>query len=70
MSKIIGLATFQKEIGGVCNAYLRYLEEDLEACIEEGEEDYAEQRRRQIDEMIRFAQVVAHGSHQLTPFQE
>ncbi|ELS1646859.1 hypothetical protein R4898_005556, partial [Escherichia coli] len=54
----------------ICSEYLKYLEEDLEDCKEEGEEDYADQRRRQIEEMRHFADMVSKESWALTPFYQ
>ncbi|BAQ22771.1 hypothetical protein AU156_gp121 [Edwardsiella phage PEi20] len=68
MSTVAGLMDFQEKVNKICNEYLKYLEEDLEACKEEGEEDYADQRLRQIEEMMAFADKVSKESWSLTPF--
>lgn len=65
---MIGLLDFQEKINNICNEYLKYLEEDLEECKEEGEEDYADQRRRQIEEMMAFADTISKESWALSPF--
>ena len=69
MSTVMGLMDFQEKLNKLCNEYLKYLEEDLEDCKEEGEEDYAAQRLHQIKEMMEFADTVSKESWALTPFQ-
>ncbi len=69
-STITGLLDFQEKVNKICSEYLKYLEEDLEDCKEEGEEDYVDQRRRQIEEMRHFADTVSKESWALTPFYQ
>ena len=69
-STITRLLDFQEKVNKICSEYLKYLEEDLEDCKEEGEEDYADQRRRQIEEMRHFADMVSKESWALTPFYQ
>lgn len=67
---IVGLASFQKKVIEDINDYEAYLEADLEACNDEGEEDYAEQRRRQLEGLQKVRGQISELLCTLKPFQE
>lgn len=67
---IVGLASFQKKVIEDINDYEAYLEADLEACIDEGEEDYAEQRHRQLEGLQKVRGQISELLYTLKPFQE
>lgn len=68
--KIESLDSFRHQIEAVMTSYYRYLKEDREECLEEGLEDYADQRQRQIEDMFRAMNVISSQIWKLKEFIE
>lgn len=68
--KVEGLHDFQEKVMQAFDAYAHYLTEDLEACYEEGEMDYARQRDAQLKQLRRLREHVNPFFASLTPFKE
>ena len=68
--KVEGLRDFQEKVMQAFDAYKRYLTEDLEACYEEGEMDYARQRDAQLIQLRHLRERVNPYLASLTPFKE
>lgn len=70
MAKIQSLADLQIAIRESLLAYNQYLLDDIEACGEEGEFAYAQQRLRQVEEFYPVMTEILTKVSTLTPFKE
>lgn len=68
--QIESLRDFQSVIADACTAYHQYLLKDQEACIEEGQMAYAQQRLEQVKEFYPALVEICSIAGKLTPFQE